>query len=587
MNISVSRVYCLKVLKMLRRSKSRIFDIPLSVSPGSSRVNLVTWSEVDLSRSAEVKEVAKSCVEKVLTDVEDFVGGKIQEKSSCSVISLSPKLVEHEEVEGDHRLANWKRWLHIHEQQSKKIQKHTLRRRKEMLLNTNPNDRRQILNRLDVLEKSSDAFGALNFWKIPEKSKKELHFTLPKSCKAETIPEIIYTQTPDMILKEQKIFKSGTPKPLSRMIQKKFEQRVKLREPSTERLALKGNALGDGLDIFREKRRTFDSLRLSQNKKFQKIEIPQVLVIQGVKVDNVIPDKNILVDLIFKAHKQQRQTQILHLANQGDVAINLTFKTVQPDEVDEILKRPQKVFFFNKFPFRIIPGESLQVPFHFYPIEVGLYQESWVITCDPQFSSECKIIVSLFGHCEKKYKIDKDLESIESEIIRKAAETDVERIIKDVVGMTIQDDCEIRRSKMFNDPIEMEFSLMNPKLFYHLGSVEELEEVFKKIRGKDDQWNFDVDKLYKMILEIADQESQKIYFNRFMTCFDRLKNFRSTDDCDDEDAIKFSLTRNVLGIFFDKFENILSGERAELDQEATIKENLCVAINKIVCILES
>lgn len=578
---------------MSRQSKSQIFESPPAVSSSSSEINLITWSEVGMSRSIEGHEVAESCVEKVLKNVEDFVGGKFYEKTSCSVIPLKSKLVELEEEKEDHRLANWKRWLTIHEKQSKKIQKQTFRRRGEMLLNTNPNDRRQILNRQETLEKSSNAFGALNFWKIPEMSREKLLCTLPKSCRIDEIDEIVYTQTPDLILKEQKLGKAQPPKPLLMMVQERVEQRVEnLREPSMERLALKGNDFGDGLETnLKQKQTALDSIRLSsrfsQNyEKLNKVELPQVLVIQGIRVDNVIPDKNVLVDLVFRGFKLQRQTKVLRLENRGVIAINVTLKKTEVDEVDKILSRPHKTFFFNKFPFRIIPGETLEVPFHFYPTQAGVYQESWVISCEPQFSRECQIIVSLLGHCQKKYKINEELEAIENEIMRKAAESDVEQVMKGVIEISIGD-CKPTCRDMFKDPKEIMFSKMNPKLFYHIDSVEEMAAIHKEIAGDDVDWNFDVEMLYKMILEIADQGSQKDFYNRFMNSLNLLKNIRSSEIHDDESSIKFSLARNVLGIFFEGFEKVLNEDRESLDQEASIKENLCVTINKIVCILES
>jgi hypothetical protein len=53
-----------------------------------------------------------------------------------------------------------------------------------------------------------------NFWKTPEVTRQQLHLTLPKSDQLMTASEIVYTQTPSLVLKEQKIPREKCPNPL-------------------------------------------------------------------------------------------------------------------------------------------------------------------------------------------------------------------------------------------------------------------------------------------------------------------------------------------------------------------------------------
>lgn len=554
----------------------KLNKVPSASPQNMSEINLVSWR--DVCESTDGREVAENCVSEILANVESFVGGEFHAKSSCSVIAaLEQKRLEEESLVEDRRLANWKRWIKIREKESENLRKKLYRRRNDLLLNLDPNDYRLNVKQKEIIDKSAAGFGDLNFFKTPEKSRKELLLTLPRSERV-TPTEIIYTQTPDLILKEQKIAKGKSLKD-ELMIQEEYAHHV----PSMNHLALKGNSTGDGCAA---KQLKIDSIKLSHRReKFLTVERRQALVIGGVKVDKSFPHVNILIDLVFEGFKMTRQTKNLKLENRGDIAINITFKKVQ-DEADDVIECSTQSFFFDKTTFRIIPGDVIDVPFHFYSIQVGVSSEMWILVCDPEFSQECEIRVGLFGHCKKKFKNDDALMKIEHEIMRRAAEHDIERTIKDLLQFSSAD-YQKPCLKIFKDPIELKFLKINPKLRYHPDCVESLKQIYDELCLDRSEWNCDVNELYKMILGVNDIEEQQKLYNAFMENLNQLKNIRQAVTDNDEKSAKFSMVRNVFGIFFEHFNDNMIDKRGKRDYEASIKKKFCVTVDKMIHIVES
>jgi MYCBP-associated protein family len=416
-----------------RQSDSKFTRVAMqsaTASINTSDVNFVTWKQVSDAKQAEV--AAERCVDEVLKRVESFVSGEFHQKSSCTLFALATEKTNEEKFEEDQRLVNWKRWIKIREKQSDKIRKFTLRRRPEMLLNCNPNDYRMMLTRKQIIEKAVLGFGATNFWKVPEQSRKDLHLTLPKSERVEK-QEIVYTQTPDLILKEQRIYRTKSPTEASKLVQEKLDKEIKILQPSMAHLALKGNVVGDGLE--RPKRHSRkDSIQLSLKiEKCMQKERLQVLKISGVKIDSKFSDVNVHVDLKFEGLKKERKTKKLRLENHGMIAIDLKFYKKSPDNLSDT-----RSFFFSKSSCRIIPGEILEIPISFYPTVIGVHVEEWILNCNPLFSKECYICVSLFGHCLKKRRNDGELKVIATSIEAKTVKVNVERSIKQNSGTSFE-----------------------------------------------------------------------------------------------------------------------------------------------------
>lgn len=230
---------------------SKIHPVPPNTARSTRRSSVKTsWLDINERRKREEAEnAASNFLGDLLNDVDTIATGVIvseKSSSSCSVMPLpSPEIVVVEDHhDEDRRLVNWKRWLKIRERDGKKIAKATLRHRQELLLNLNPNDWRKILKRKEIFEKSVHHAGDINFWKMPIKSRQGLFVTSPKFQKSCQQPEIVYTQTPDALLNEQKLNKSDdkTTIKVLKMIDEgnklQLKQKEKKFEPRMEKLAL-------------------------------------------------------------------------------------------------------------------------------------------------------------------------------------------------------------------------------------------------------------------------------------------------------------------------------------------------------------
>lgn len=515
-------------------------------------------SSPSLSRFSitSAEKVAKTVVKDVLCDVESIVGGEFHEKSSCSLISLRPKTCKDAETVADRRLVNWQRWMEIRKKESDKLRKATLRSRHELLLNLNPNDFRATMKRKEILDKFA-VDPVLNFWQMPEKTRENLYLTLPKSQQNSNKPEIVYTQTPDLILEEQNIARGNR----SQVMREKILQHVK-REPSMKHLALKGNFGGNAaVGRIDAQWKKFSSNQLLNNnlqdsETATEVQRLQALMINDIQVDSIFPDTIIHIDLMFEGFKWQRYTKNLRLENRGEIAMNLTFKRTADCAT--------KSFFFDDSTFRVIPGDVIEVPFHFYPNQPGVTSETLSLICHPAFSDNCGIRVMLQGRCDKKHKNTSEI---------------IDSTINDIIQLSTAD-CQSPRRNLYKDPCETAFIKINPKLHYHSMYVDNLSQIFTEITG-DREWDLDVNALYKMILGVNDTQQQKNFYEIFNGNMKQLKNRQRNDANDDEATAKFTMVRNIFGAFFDEFEDNMS------DGSDAIKKNLSASIGKIVIILES
>jgi hypothetical protein len=564
------------LIKMLRPSKSKSFRVPTLSPEHVSDINLITWSQIGAEEEAEV--VIEKCVNEILNSVESFVGGEFHQKSSCSIITLSPKKAKEENLTEDNRLMNWKRWIKIREKQSDKIRKFTQRRRQEMLINLNPNDYREILNRKDILEKSAAGFGALNFWKLPEKSRKDLHLTLPNFERVNQHDIVFAPLTPDLILKEQHIARAKSPTEIVKLLQSKFDQEIKIPQPSMKHLALKGNVLGDGLE-HPQRQSLKDSIRLSfKPEKIEEIKRPQVLQISNIKIDDNFPDVNIHIDLNFKAFKMQRTTKILRLENLGMVAIDVKFKKIHVCETVNLSSTIPSSFFFDKSSFRITPEEIVEVPFHFYTSQIGVHFKKLNLTCNPPFSKECEICISLFGHCTKKFKSDASLKTLSAEVELKTMEINVDQSLKGVSLLGFDNNKNNCQANLSED----QFIKMNPKFQYLRENVKILKQIFDETCEDQLEWNYDVDTLQKTILEVKELYKQEALNKKFIENLAKLRNSTVELTASSEMSEKFSLVRDVFKNFLGLFEGEITQE-----EDQTLKHEFYNSINYMINILES
>lgn len=259
------------------------------------------------------------------------------------------------------------------------------------------------------------------------------------------------------------------------------------------------------------------------------------------------------------------------LENRGDVAIDLSFESLQTSL--------PATFFFDKLPFRIIPGEVLEIPFHFYPTQVGLFIERWIVKCEPQFNYEKCIAITLIGACKRKHLLADEVAKLDAKITRNAAEFCVNREIKNLLNLSHVKCDEPNRDAVI-DPIEKAFREINPKLIYDPSIVELMSQLQHQIDGCE--WNYNVYGLYSRIMNIHDNdEMQKNLYRQFNDAYGKLLTFKPSKFDEDGKIVKMSMIKSVFGIFLEKFDTEME------NQVELIKEHLKITINKIIGILES
>lgn len=554
-----------------------------------SRESLITtWHDVNERKKREAETTASKFMSDLLNNIDTNIYGEFSEKSSCSLIPLysaslkmrGNKLLNKDE---DRRLLNWKKWIEIREKESKKIAKATLRHRQELLLNSNPNDLRKAWKEKEIIEKSRNNVGDLNFWRMPEKSRYKLHLTVPKTEQCCTPPDITFTQTPDAILKEQNISKDNkkaTEKFLeiadshARNTFLNIKSIAKYR-PRMEKLAVCVNVE----DIAKQSVPKVECTIIEEPMKRK-----QILAINDNVLDVCNEDKcDYFFDLTYNGFKYEKHSKSIKLENLGEIAINIYFQKVEIADQYSFLELPtDQTFFFDKSLFRIIPGETKEIKFHFYAKTFGVFNEKWTMKCEPPFMSNHSAIINLLGICQKKHKMNK-FEEFKEEILRKLGEENTKKENQNILNFDTPK-CRNYKRQLYDDTVREKFLKLNPNLNYHSDVVDILTEIYEEVKESECEWDYNVYVLYKIILNIHDNaEKQQLIYHRFNDALQQLmgKNRLSLEY--DEKITKNSLIKNDFAIFLEQFET----EMEETNDIRSIKNHLINTINKMINILES
>lgn len=570
------------------------FKINSEKSPSARKLSreesLTTWHDINERKTNEAKETVSNVMSDLLNNIEMIVYGEVSEKSSsCSFIqqySSSLEVKGNKLLDEDPRLANWKKWIKIRQKESKKIAKATLRHHQELLLNSNPNDYREIMKEKEMIEKSRVNVGDVRFWRMPEKMKNNLYMTIPRNEKCCPPTEITFTQTPDVILKEQNIRTrdKSTKQTFFEIADKKISYYV----PQMEKLVVCPETKRSLISFDVNSMRTKSEISVKPKSK------EHILVINGLVLDvkNEI-GSDILIDLIFNGFKYEKHSKVIKLENLGEVAINFNFEKFKIFDCINFLKLPSdQAFFFDKLPFRLVPGETKLIQFNFFATNFGVFNEKWKLICDPPFMGSHSVVINCLGYCEKKYKRSEfKLIELKEEILRKSAEQNIKEEIQNILSLAKSIGSKKQCRELFVDSIREKFLEENPNLNYHAATVDILSEIYEEVNESECEWNYNVNDLYQIILNIHvndgedddDGERQKIAYHRFNDAIQKLMRKITLNVEFDEKMLKYSLIKTNFAIFFEKFETEM-----EITNDITsIKRHLLNALNKMISILES
>lgn len=286
---------------------------------------------------------------------------------------------------------------------------------------------------------------------------------------------------------------------------------------------------------------------------------------------------NISIDLTFDSFKYNRTARSLKLENRGEIAIDLSFEKLE-------VSATTASFFFDKVPFRIIPKEVLEITFNFYPIQTGFFCEKWKLKCEPPFAHEHQIKINLIGSCKRKHFCEDEVAKLENEISCRAAQFTVQHEIRNIIDLSVPM-CKEDRSSTNVNQIEVKFKEINPNLTYHPSIVDLMSQLHHQLNGSE--WNYDVDALYRHIMNIHDDdEMQKRYYRQFNDAFTKLLTQKKKRDHLDDGGkiVKTAMIKSLFGQFFERFE--IEMETSD-DPVNSVAKNLAITINKMISIWES
>ena len=140
----------------------------------------------------------------------------------------------------------------------------------------------------------------------------------------------------------------------------------------------------------------------------------------------------VAIDLTFDGvSRYERATKLIKLENRGTKAIDFSF---------EPSSALASCYFFQKIPFRLIPNEVIEIPFHFYPTALshfGLLIEKWKLKydseCDEKFAK-----INLIAFCKMKHAHDHNqMKKLDARISREAAHLKAKREANNIVDRSV------------------------------------------------------------------------------------------------------------------------------------------------------
>lgn len=270
------------------------------------------------------------------------------------------------------------------------------------------------------------------------------------------------------------------------------------------------------------------------------------------------------------------------LENRGDIAIDLSF-----EKLDSSASTTAS-FFFDKTPFRLIPSkEVLEISLHFYPIETGLFCEKWRLKCEPH--EQHQIVINLIGYCKRKHSVDDEVAKLDAEITRRAGQFTALREVGNIIDLSMPKCHDGEDYSSLVDPIEAKFKEKNPNLSYHPSIVDRMSQLHHQLHNINNsisrEWNYDVDALYKHIMNIHDNdEMQKNLYRQFNDAYLKLLTQKCFNrDCDTK-VVKISMIKSLFSQFFNRFEYEMNESD---DLVNSVAKNLVITINKMISILET
>ncbi|KAK7930182.1 hypothetical protein WMY93_006577 [Mugilogobius chulae] len=211
--------------------------------------------------------------------------------------------------------------------------------------------------------------------------------------------------------------------------------------------------------------------------------------------------------MLFEGPTGELQLFHLDLQNEGTTAIFYSWeKLYLPHNFPHLLPRKKRpCFYFNSCSGVILPGDTQKIDFIFKSDSPGIQTELWQLNTHPVLLQGAPIQVTLRGvalyqdkTADHRLYIEKKLENIVTLKICQA-------IVNDIVGGIHTPDRPSSPAQL-DQTEEEEFLHKNPKIFYKKQPVEDLKELWHKVKPESD-WDLSVSTLRQALLSVPVTET--------------------------------------------------------------------------------
>ncbi|XP_072383970.1 uncharacterized protein [Diabrotica undecimpunctata] len=227
-------------------------------------------------------------------------------------------------------------------------------------------------------------------------------------------------------------------------------------------------------------------------------EIPKLPIINYLKFEN---KGNFTLRIYFSIYEKYR-----------------TFRDITP-----VVPKASSPFYFDRRELLLLPGESLDFPIWFKPIQTGNFNETWQITTSPQFFDESfLLLIILQGNVYQENFYEK-VNEIENTLTTRVRSTLIGDILRDILNSTKYKKSQIQKytysEKHYFEATNQETwgFIKRPKYVYNKELVTELKNFYKKVKTPEDyaDWNYSIE----ILLELAKKRDLLNYIDDiYMTC---------------------------------------------------------------------
>uniref|UniRef100_A0A6P7FZG0 Uncharacterized protein LOC114334328 isoform X2 n=1 Tax=Diabrotica virgifera virgifera TaxID=50390 RepID=A0A6P7FZG0_DIAVI len=237
------------------------------------------------------------------------------------------------------------------------------------------------------------------------------------------------------------------------------------------------------------------------------------LVINGTRItEHVIKQGTMKIRVICDSGKIPKVPIINYLkfANKGKFTLRIYFSIYEKyrtfRDITPVVPKASSPFYFDRRELLLLPGESLDFPIWFKPIQTGNFNETWQITTSPQFFDESFLLLIVLQGNVYQENFHEKINEIENTLTTRVRSTLIGDILKDILNSTKYKKSPVQKytysEKHYFEATNQETwgFIKRPKYVYNKELVTELKNFYKKVKSPEDyaQWNYSIETLLEL-----------------------------------------------------------------------------------------